>query len=1378
MSSGSLTHDSYHVGWICALPKEQTAATAMLDKRHDDLPKTANDPNTYTLGSVGRHNIVIACLPKGKIGLVPAATVAAHLVSTFPSIKFGLMVGIGGGIPPKVRLGDVVVSTPIGTFPGVVQWDFGKAKEGGNFERTGALNNPPTSLLTALTKLETEYELNGSRVPDYLEEMRANWPRIAAKYLKSDSLQDVLFKASYPHVDESPEDYESDDGDGDSEEESCRFCDKTKVVKRRAKEFRVHHGLIASGNQVIKDALFRDRLNKDLGGHVLCVEMEAAGLSQDFPCLIIRGICDYADSHKNKEWQEHAAAAAAAFAKELLVHIQPSDVDGERPVVDILREVRQTASATHQHITRLESRMTKNEDLRILNSLTAIDYTPQQKDFFDRRQPGTGQWFLESPESQKWLEVKQRTLFCPGNPGAGKTILASIIINDLISRFGVKQDVGIAYIYCNFQQHSTQSAEDIIKSLLKQLVQGLSSPPDYVRDLCANGSKISPATLKISWEQFNNVTSLEIHAHDQDIRSYLVGAMSQLPKIVSRNPGLQEEVITKIIEAVDGMFLLARLHLESLRGKRSVKSIRTALKNLETGSQTYDHAYLTAMQRIKGQFHDEEELAMQVLMWITHAMRPLHVRELQTALAVEVASEGLDEDNLPEAEQMVSVCAGLVTIDRERRVIRLVHYTTQEYLERTGETWFPTAHEDMMRICITYLSFKDFVRQSSLFSWHNPLYRTNPLLFYAMDNWGDHSRNAPHLSSEVVDFLECDANVQFASGRSEATRLIGISLTRDWRQSTDGLTGLHLAARFGLEREVEALLQKGFDVDAETPDGETPLWFAIERHHTVVVAQLLERGAAYETSCGLCTPLIHAILGGFEDIVGILINKGASVNEISEDSAFRGYEKYWSPLSVAAEKGNTAITKMLLSSGADPRLPVQNYPLRVAVAKGYDSIVKMLLESGADPEFKSFSENTPLASASIGGHETTAKILLDSGAHVDGRSLEGITPLMCAYEQPGKEMFKLLLQSGADIAARDNDGQTPLVHQAKHGSKLGLKTLLENGADTEAKAYYGDTSLVIATQRLDEAKVRVLLEYGADSEARDKNGQTPLMLSCQNNYEPMIKLLLEHGANTEARDNDGQTPLVLSCRRQNVHEEVVKLLLEYSADTNARDKNGQTPFILSCQNGHEAIVKLLHEHGADTEDRDKDGQTPLVVSCRNGHEMIVKLLVKYGANVAAQNHCGETPLVFAARELRGMMAWMLYAPSKSYPHPLTIVPGIKESGSMVAILVRKDRSTMRKDQVYIRSRLSVVIDEGFDPVLVTLLDNGPELDFEHEPRQLDKLSLGSFDIIVRSGASVTFRNWAYWDAGPMILRRRFNVLNLLLENGAEMGRGFAWDILQ
>jgi nucleoside phosphorylase len=346
MASEVLTHNDYTVGWICALSKEQTAATAMLDEEHVDLPKPLNDHNTYTLGCVGKHNIVIACLPEGEIGNNAAATVATRMTSTFPCIKFGLMVGIGGGVPPTIRLGDVVVSTPADGFGGVVQWDLGKAEQDDTFKRTGALNSPPNVLRTVLTKLKTKHEMKGSMISQYLEDLKTNWPRLAAKYTRSESLEDVLFMADYNHVEkyamgdgETPDNAEEvgirDDMEGEEEdekEEGCINCDRSKIVKRKAREMRVHYGLIASGNQVIKDASFRDKVNKRLGGRVLCFEMEAAGLMNDFPCIVIRGICDYADSHKNKAWQEHAAAVAAAFAKEFLLMVPVYEVD-ELPTI-------------------------------------------------------------------------------------------------------------------------------------------------------------------------------------------------------------------------------------------------------------------------------------------------------------------------------------------------------------------------------------------------------------------------------------------------------------------------------------------------------------------------------------------------------------------------------------------------------------------------------------------------------------------------------------------------------------------------------------------------------------------------------------------------------------------------------------------------------------------------------------------------------------------------------------------------------------------------------------------------------------------------------------------------------------------------------------
>lgn len=300
-----LSYVNYTVGWICALPIEMAAAKLMLDALHPTPPLPSTDQNTYILGNIGQHNIVIACLPTGAYGTTSAATVAVQLLSSFHSIRFGLMVGIGGGIPSShadIRLGDIVVSQPKDTFGGVVQYDLGTALSGGRFKRTGMLNRPPKVLLTALATLKAHHLTEDSQVPEFFSDIQAKIPRRAANFARP-SQEDCLYEVDYEH------------GISDT----CASCDRSRLVSRPSRghtEPIIHYGLIASGNQVMKDGRRRDQLARDLG--VCCVEMEAAGLLNDFPCLVVRGICDYADSHKNKDWQGYAAAVAAAYAKELL----------------------------------------------------------------------------------------------------------------------------------------------------------------------------------------------------------------------------------------------------------------------------------------------------------------------------------------------------------------------------------------------------------------------------------------------------------------------------------------------------------------------------------------------------------------------------------------------------------------------------------------------------------------------------------------------------------------------------------------------------------------------------------------------------------------------------------------------------------------------------------------------------------------------------------------------------------------------------------------------------------------------------------------------------------------------------------------------------
>jgi nucleoside phosphorylase len=320
-----LRPEDYTVGWVCALPVELAAAQEMLDEEHPDLGRDLadNDENLYALGSVSGHNVAIVCLPAGRIGSNPAASVATQMRATFKKIRFGLMVGIGGGVPSAetdVRLGDVVVSQPQEKHGGVVQYDAGKTTPSG-FERRGALNSPPQVLLAAIARVCAN-ELRGrSKLFEHIEKLES----VGSKFQRSKAGPDVLFESTYEH-------------------KGGQTCDKCSSERQEAREPRdsekevaTHYGTIASGNQVIKDAAVRDELSDKLGG-VLCFEMEAAGLMNSFPCLVVRGICDYTDSHKNKRWQPYAAGAAAAYAKELLSVIPPADVAKSRTAEETIRE--------------------------------------------------------------------------------------------------------------------------------------------------------------------------------------------------------------------------------------------------------------------------------------------------------------------------------------------------------------------------------------------------------------------------------------------------------------------------------------------------------------------------------------------------------------------------------------------------------------------------------------------------------------------------------------------------------------------------------------------------------------------------------------------------------------------------------------------------------------------------------------------------------------------------------------------------------------------------------------------------------------------------------------------------------------------------------
>ncbi|KAE8361984.1 nucleoside phosphorylase domain-containing protein [Aspergillus caelatus] len=425
------THNDYTVAWVCALPLEMTAAKTMLDKVHPSLPQPEADHNTYILGNIASHNVVVACLPSGIYGTTSAATVLAYMLSTFRSLRFGLMVGVGGGVPNETA--DIALGMWLSTL------------RDGRLHRTGSLNKPPQCLLTAVSHIRSDFMMRDSIIRKNIIEVLGKQQKANKQFSKPN--HDCLFDPSYDHVD-----------NGKIADRS--LCDQSQQVlrtERDADEPGIHYGLIASGNQVIKDAKTRDSIAHGL--NILCFEMEAAGLMDQLPCLIIRGVCDYCDSHKNKEWQGYVALTATVYTAALLAVV---------PSVNDKAQQEQKTEFTAEDTACLQN---------LFNTDPADDKSALRRRKGERA-PGTCNWILETDELKNWLrphegsEEGSNVLWLYGNPGTGKSTMAITLTEELPQKaYFAGRDVFLAYFFCDSSSEVHRTALSILRGFLYQLIK-------------------------------------------------------------------------------------------------------------------------------------------------------------------------------------------------------------------------------------------------------------------------------------------------------------------------------------------------------------------------------------------------------------------------------------------------------------------------------------------------------------------------------------------------------------------------------------------------------------------------------------------------------------------------------------------------------------------------------------------------------------------------------------------------------------------------------------------------------------------------------------------------------------------------------------------
>jgi ankyrin repeat protein len=615
-------------------------------------------------------------------------------------------------------------------------------------------------------------------------------------------------------------------------------------------------------------------------------------------------------------------------------------------------------------------------------------------------------------------------------------------------------------------------------------------------------------------------------------------------------------------------FFLAELYINSLTPLPTKGHVKDALRKLKKGAIGLNALYKDTMERIENQIPERREVAKQALAWIFYAKRPLMIAELQSALAVRLNSRSLDRDFIPKVELLRSLCIGLITIDEESRIVRLVHYTTQEYLQQTQGQWFPYGHVDIALTCLTYLSFDTLKARYPLSKLEfDERLSSNALYQYAITSWGHHAFEASLQAGEpgfqypghairtamgidreryrvlrdnVVGFLNNEAVLSLANqvlsptGRSFEWGDSGL-------MSPHGMTAVHLAAYFGLSGIVRILFDQGHPLDFEDSNGDTPLSLASAYGHLPVVHALVERRAAIDKHGKYSgTPLSQAAKNGHLLVVKALVEQGASLEQADHQTGR-------TPISLAAMEGHRTIVKALFKAGARFDTPDKygQSPLLLAARNGHFGVVDILVRGGANINSNCSSDLSPFYCAADQGHEKIARYLLERGALVDLEHNEyDKTLLLMAASQGHAAIVELLLDLGAPINRKYHD-------------------------------FLDETAISMATWEGHEAVVKVLLARGAAIDLRNSEGETPLFQAALRGRESLVKLLLDSGAAPNLQDYGGRTTLIWAAA--NGHLEIVKTLLERRASIDLRDQGNRTALDYAKSMRREAITQFLIE---------------------------------------------------------------------------------------------------------------------------------------------------------------------------------------------------------
>ncbi|KAJ7725117.1 ankyrin repeat-containing domain protein [Mycena olivaceomarginata] len=1065
-------------------------------------------------------------------------------------------------------------------------------------------------------------------------------------------------------------------------------------------------------------------------------------------------------------------------------------------------------SANEQHERDLAAAREK-----AIEWISPLNSFQRQADIFSKLQPGTGQWLLADTEFKCWENGTSQILWCRGIAGAGKTILTSLVIQHLEAR---NDNIGLAWVYLDHKETDLQIPVNVLGSFLKQLALESHSASSAIQELFQyhKGRKTRPTLEQLlrifpsiiatyskvyliidAFDEypedgrhvlerflttvedkvnimitsrphirldssFSDLLTVDIRATDNDIGRYVdmqISKSAQLSKNVRAQPILHNEIRTEIINSAEGMFLLAKLQMDSLAEKLSIKAIRGALRNL---SKDLNETYDDAMRRIDNQTEDRRELAELVLIWVAHSKRTLSVRELQDALAIEPGTNTFDLDNVLDIDTIISVCAGLVVIDHTTSAVRLMHATTQNYLESIQADRFPAAQTTITSRCLTYMSFKEYTTLPRQSDQMEELMKNFPFLGYGQYCL-QHARGSPELvlQGQILDFLENGSKwEQFWSITLPYWDCIEPWNDINWPSSA---SPLWIAAACDLHVTATHLLDKmalSADQFSNEYNRNSALYAASYYGHISMVVLLIKSGAKVNAQGGKYgTALAAAAFEGHEQLVQLLIDKGANANE--------------------------SVVCLLIKSGANVNLQGGQYgtALQAAIAEGHESVVELLLNKGADPDVQGGGYyGTPLQAAVCNGKDSLIQLLISSGANINATGGVYGTALQVAAYRGNEVLVRLLIEKGANIHCTRGRYRTTLQAAAYHGSYSIVKLLIDMGLDVNTSGGEFGGELQAAASRGNYSIVQLLVERGARVNTIGGTYRTALIAAAYNGSKPVVQLLLENGAvvNFQGEEYSEYTTALMAAAYCG-HGTVVELLLERGANMNAQGGRYGTALHAAAYSAHNFVVELLVKRGADVNAHGGPYGSALQAAAYKGHWATIQLLVEKGANVNADGGIYGTALTAAA--LQGSMAVVELLLEKGANITTageygSAFQAAAENGHRAVVLLLIDRGVDINSQGgRFGSAIQAAAFKGDISIVEDLVKNGANVNI-HGGRYGTAIQAAAdgghksiIEFLIQKGADVNATGGEY--GSPLlaaVCRNSFAIVKLLIDNGADV----------